>query len=423
MTQDMTQSVNFMLHGKTILLVISGGIAAYKSPELIRLIRKNGGSVRCILTSGGAQFVTALSVSSLSENECYTDLWSLKDETEMGHIRLSREADLILVAPASANMIAKIVHGLADDLASTTLLASDKPLLVAPAMNHIMWDNPATRDNIATLRSRGVGIIGPESGTMACNETGLGRMSEPEDILEAVITFFHERPLKGYRALVTSGPTYEAIDPVRFIGNRSSGKQGHAIAAALALAGADVTLVSGPTALPDPADVKTVHIESAAQMLAACESALPADIAVCAAAVSDWSPAAPQEHKIKKRDDQSVPTLSLKENPDILATLSSHAQRPRLVIGFAAESQNLLENAAAKIKKKGCDWVLANDISGENTFGSDKNHVYLLKQGLETTEWPEATKSAIARELTTRIIEHFKDHDRSDRHPPLRAAE
>ncbi len=418
------------LSDKSILLVISGGIAAYKSLELIRLIRKNGGTVRCILTAGGAQFVTPLSVSSLSENPVYTDLWSLKDETEMGHIRLSREADLILVAPASANMIAKMAQGLADDLASTTLLAADKPVMIAPAMNHKMWEHPATRENVETLRSRGVTVIGPEIGAMACHEEGPGRMSEPEDILEQVIAFFYDRPLKGYKALVTSGPTFEPIDPVRFIGNRSSGKQGHAIAAALRAAGAEVTLVSGPTALPDPAGVTVQHIESAQEMLEACENALPADIAVCAAAVSDWSAKAPHPHKIKKRENQSAPSLELKENPDILKTIAGRKKnRPALVVGFAAETENLLENARAKLSRKQCDWILANDVAAEKSFGADENRVYLIALSAQQ-EWPRIRKTEIASKLVSEIINYFKNkeentknHDRKRQSPPLRAAE
>ncbi|MGB0719611.1 MAG: bifunctional phosphopantothenoylcysteine decarboxylase/phosphopantothenate--cysteine ligase CoaBC [Bdellovibrionales bacterium] len=402
--------MSISLKDKSILLVISGGIAAYKSLELIRLIKKAGGNVRCILTNGGAQFVTPLSVAALSENGVYTDLWSLKDETEMGHIRLSREADLIVIAPASANIIAQMAYGLADDLASTTLLANhDTPVLLAPAMNHAMWVNAATQDNIQTLINRGVSFTGPEIGAMACNEYGPGRMSEPEQILSVIshhplIASSHH--LKGLKALVTSGPTHEPIDPVRFIGNRSSGKQGHAIAEALAQYSADVTLISGPVNIPDPRGVNTIHVQTAQDMLNACESALPADIAICAAAVSDWAPETAAIQKIKKCDGQSPPTLTLKENQDILKTLSTHKLRPRLVIGFAAETQNLLDNARAKLQTKSCDWILANNVA-ENVFGAEENHVYLITQS-ETQDWQTLRKTAIAQKLAEAIKDHLK---------------
>ena len=300
-----------MLENKKILLIISGGIAAYKSLELIRLIRKSGGDVKVVLTKGGSQFVTPLSVASLSENKVYTDLWSLTDETEMGHIRLSRENDLIVIAPASADLMAKMAHGLANDLASTTLLASDKPILIAPAMNPMMWSHPATQDNISTLKERGVSMIGPDQGSMACGETGTGRMSEPEVIFDSIKDFFFDQPLKGRKAIVTAGPTYEPLDPVRFLGNRSSGKQGYAIASALSRAGADVTLISGPTHLASPEGVNTLRIETAQDMLKSAIETLPADICICAAAVSDWTAAEPQGQKIKKTKDKDVPSLSL----------------------------------------------------------------------------------------------------------------
>jgi len=403
------------LTGRNILLVISGGIAAYKSLELIRLIRKAGGTVRCILTKGGEQFVTPLSVASLSENPVYTDLWSLKDETEMGHIRLSREADLIVVAPASANMIAKIAHGMADDLASTTLLASDKPILIAPAMNHMMWQNPATQANIKILQSRGIPRVGPCHGDMACGETGEGRMAEPEEIFEAIITALSTasaasgKDLAGFTALVTSGPTYEPLDPVRFIGNRSSGKQGHAIAAALAERGAKVTLITGPVALADPSGVKTIHVETAVEMLDACRKALPTDIAVCAAAVSDWSAITVLTHKIKKRGDRVPPDIKLKENPDILAAISHTIKnRPKLIVGFAAETENLVEAAKEKRSGKGCDWIVANLVSEGQVFGADDNHVYLITEsGAE--EWQKAGKAEVARKLAQRIAEKFAE--------------
>ena len=392
------------LENKNILLVISGGIAAYKSLELIRLIRKSGGNVRCILTSGGAQFITPLSVSSLSENETYTDLFSLKDETEMGHIRLSREADLIVVAPASANMIAKLSNGIADDLASTALLAANKQILLAPAMNHKMWNNAATQDNLEKLKSRGFKFTGPVEGDMACNEFGMGRMAEPEEILRSIFSFFFEQPLIGKTAIVTSGPTFEPIDPVRFIGNRSSGKQGHAIAQALLESGASVTLISGPVNEKPPAGVKLIEIETANEMLAAVEKSLPADIFIGAAAVSDWSPA-PSAQKIKKQPGKPAPAINLRENPDILKTVANHKKRPALVVGFAAETENLLENAKTKLKSKNCDWILANNVS-ENLFGSDENQVYLVTS-TSTDEWKKQGKRAIAQELAAKIGEHF----------------
>lgn len=405
------------LENKSILLVISGGIAAYKSLELIRLIKKAGGRVRCILTKGGQHFVTPLSVSALCEEPVYTDLWSLKDETEMGHIRLTREADAILIAPASADLLAKMANGLADDLATTTLLAADKPALIAPAMNHKMWHHPATQTNIENLKSYGHQIIGPEEGNMACGEYGIGRMSEPAEIFKALTQ--HLKPktqnLQGLTALVTSGPTYEPLDPVRFIGNRSSGKQGHAIAAALAAHGADVTLITGPVTLPDPAGVTTIHIETATEMLAACENALPADIAVCAAAVADWSPAEQQDHKIKKRGDETSPTITLKENPDILKTLANHKKRPALVIGFAAETQDLLDNASAKRARKNCNWILANIVgqSDQKTFGEDQNHVYLITAS-ETQDWQPMTKQAVAARLAEEVSNYFETHATQD---------
>lgn len=400
------------LENKTILLVISGGIAAYKSLELIRLLRKNGAAVRCIVTKGGEQFVTPLSVAALSEQPAYTDLFSLKNEAEMGHIRLSREADLILVAPASANMTAKMAHGLADDLAAATMLASDKPIMFAPAMNPMMWQNAATQDNIRTLQSRGMMMVGPAAGDMACGETGFGRMLEPSEILAQVSGFFgaeQNKPLSGKTALVTSGPTYEPLDPVRFIGNRSSGKQGHAIAAALHDMGADVTLISGPVQIPDPAGVNTVHVNTAVEMLDACRKALPADIAVCAAAVSDWSAATVMNDKIKKRGDRSPPNIKLKENPDILEAISCKLpKRPALVVGFAAETENLLEYATDKRMNKKCDWIVANDVGKDGrVFGADENRAYLLT-ATQTHEFPETSKKEIAQMLVTHIMAFFE---------------
>jgi phosphopantothenoylcysteine decarboxylase/phosphopantothenate--cysteine ligase len=394
-----------MLAGKRVLLVISGGIAAYKSLELIRRLRERGVSVRAILTKGGAAFVTPLSVAALSENKVYQDLFSLTDESEMGHIRLSREADLVVVAPASADLIAKMAQGLADDLASTALLATDKPVLIAPAMNTMMWTHGATQANVATLNERGIRQIGPEAGDLACGEVGSGRMAEPMEILAAIESYFGAAaPLSGRRAIVTSGPTFEAIDPVRFIGNRSSGKQGHAIAAALARRGAATLLVSGPTSEPDPAGVEVKRIESAEQMLAACRSALPADIAVCAAAVADWRPAKTADQKIKKAASDPAP-ITLLRNPDILATLAAAGnERPRLVVGFAAETENLIANARKKLAAKGCDLIVANDVSADSgTFGGSENTVHLVAQdGVES--WPRLSKQDVAERLVDTIV-------------------
>lgn len=400
------------LQGKRILLVISGGIAAYKSLELIRLLRKSGASVVTILTSGGAQFVTPLSISALSENPVYMDLFSLKDESEMGHIRLSREADLIVVAPASANTIAKLAQGFAEDLASTALLAANKKILMAPAMNHMMWNNQATQNNIAELAKRGVDFIGPVEGEMACKEFGMGRMVEPATILAKIENFFSDKPLTGYKALVTAGPTYEAIDPVRFIGNRSSGKQGYAIAQALADEGADVTLISGPTSLIAPANVKLIKIETADEMLKASLETLPCDIAVCAAAVSDWKVTNASDQKMKKSSG-SIPDISLGENQDILKTISTHAKRPALVVGFAAETQNTLENGLQKLKSKGCDWILANQVGEKSNpvFGADENEVILISSA-QTETWPRLSKQAVAHRLVQKVISHMKDETR-----------
>ena len=388
----------------SILLIISGSIAAYKSLDLIRRLRERDIEVRCILTKGGAEFITPLSVASLSGTPLYEELFSLKDEIEMGHIRLSREADLIVVAPASADLLAKMAHGNADDLASATLLASDKPALIAPAMNTQMWQDPATQRNIAQLIKDGHQIVAPASGSLACGETGDGRMADVDAIVQAVMDHLYNGPLKGMRALVTSGPTYEAIDPVRFIGNRSSGKQGHAIAEALAAQGADVTLISGPTALADPRGVNTVHVTSAEEMLKACETALPADIAVCAAAVADWKVSQPSARKLKKTKAGDIPELHLIENPDILAFIATHAtHRPKLVVGFAAETENVKENAGGKLKSKGCDWIVANDVSGDKAFNTDENEVILLTaKGAEA--WPLLSKDAIAQKLVEHII-------------------
>ena len=354
-----------MLNGKRILLIVAGGIAAFKAQELIRLLRKHGATVRCVLTEAGARFVTPLSLQALTEDRVYSDMFSLTDESEMGHIQLSRDADLLVVAPATANLLARMAAGLADDLASTVLLATDKPVLAAPAMNVRMWTHAATVANVETLRRRGVAFVGPNDGVMACNEFGPGRMAEPAEIMAAIEDLLAaDRPLAGKRALVTSGPTREAIDPVRYISNHSSGKQGGAIAAALARLGAEVTLVRGPVAVADPAAVTVVKIESADEMLAACLQVGAVDVAVCAAAVADWKAAKPASAKLKKKAGAAPPSLELAPNPDILATLSKPGpKRPKLVVGFAAETENLVANAIDKRKRKGCDWIVANDVS------------------------------------------------------------
>ena len=397
-----------MLQGRRILLIIAGGIAAYKSLELIRRLREQGCAVRCVMTEAAHQFVTPLSVSSLSEDKVYGDLWSLTDESEMGHIRLSREADLVVVAPATADLIARMATGMADDLAATTLLASDKPVLIAPAMNAMMWAHPATQANLATLRTRGIIQVGPGAGELACGEVGYGRMAEPADILEAVTRFLTpDRRLAGRRALVTSGPTREPIDPVRYLSNHSSGKQGHAIAAALAALGAETVLVSGPTQEPTPAGVRLVTVDTAEQMLAASEAALPVDVAVMAAAVSDWRVESASAQKLKK-DGKSAPALRLVENPDILASIAHRGNdRPALVIGFAAETDDVVENARRKRLRKRCDWILANDVSpGSGTFGGDRNTIHLLDaDGIE--DWPIMTKSEVAARLAERIAAHL----------------
>ena len=394
------------LQGRRVLLIISGGIAAYKSLDLIRRLRERGAAVRVIMTAGAQRFITPLSAASLSGDTVHTDLFSLTEESEMGHLRLAGEADLAVVAPATADLLAKMAAGLADDLASTALLATDKPILVAPAMNTRMWRNAATAANLAQLERRGIFRIGPNAGPLAEGETGPGRMAEPLEIVAAIEQLLGGGALKGRRALVTSGPTYEALDPVRYIANRSSGKQGHAIAAALASLGAETVLVSGPTAEPDPPGVRVVRVESAREMLAQCEKALPADIAVCAAAVADWrAEAAPQ--KLKKKNG-APPALKLVENPDILATLSKPGnRRPLLVIGFAAETEKLIEHAAAKRAKKGCDWILANDVSAAaGTFGGEANTVHLIDaEGVE--DWPPLSKRAVAARLAERIARFF----------------
>ena len=397
-----------MLCDRRILLIISGGIAAYKSLELIRRLRERGATVRCIMTPAAQHFVTPLSVASLSEDKVYTDLWSLTDESEMGHIRLSREADIVVVAPATADLIARMATGLADDLATTALLAADKPVLIAPAMNAMMWAHPATQTNVATLERHGVTRVGPGSGELACGEVGAGRMAEPADILAAIErALARDGGLAGKRALVTSGPTREPIDPVRYISNHSSGKQGHAIAAALAALGANTVLVSGPTQEPSPAGVKLVMVETATEMLAACEAALPVHIAVMAAAVADWRVEAALRHKLKK-DGGGAPVLRLVENPDILSTIAQRGNdRPPLVIGFAAETDDVVENARSKRLRKRCDWILANDVSpGTSTFGGDSNKIHLV-DGDQVEDWPLMTKREVAARLAERIAQRL----------------
>jgi phosphopantothenoylcysteine decarboxylase/phosphopantothenate--cysteine ligase len=397
------------LDGKRILLIVGGGVAAYKALELTRLLRKAGIGVRPILTKAGAEFVTPLSLSALAEDKVHSELFSLTDEAEMGHIELSRSADLVVVAPATADLMAKAANGLAGDLASTTLLATDKPVLMAPAMNVRMWEHPAVRRNLATLKADGVLFVGPDEGVMACGEYGPGRMAEPAAIFQAIqdaLAGAAARPLKGRRAIVTAGPTAEPIDPVRLITNRSSGKQGYAIARALADLGAEVTLVSGPTALPAPAGVTRVDVETAREMLAACEAALPADIAVCVAAVADWRPESLGDRKVKKGEG-GPPPIALVENPDILATLSKALARPKLVVGFAAETHDVESYAKAKLMKKGCDWIVANDVSVAGTMGGDDNAVAIVSEtGIE--RWERSPKAEVARRLAARIAKEFQ---------------
>jgi phosphopantothenoylcysteine decarboxylase/phosphopantothenate--cysteine ligase len=394
-----------MMSGKRVLLIIAGGIAAYKALELIRLLRGRGCAVTCVLTDNGAQFVTPLSLQALSESKVYAELFSLTDESEMGHIQVSRSADLVVVAPATANILAKMAAGLADDLASTVLLATDKPVLVAPAMNVRMWQHAATVANMALLGSRGVHVVGPDEGPMACNEYGYGRLAEPPAILAAIEALLSPgRPLSGKHVLVTSGPTHEPIDPVRYIANRSSGRQGHAIAAAVAALGARVTLVTGPVMVPDPAGVTVAHVESAQQMLDACQNALPADVAVFAAAVADWRVAGASKGKIKKVPGAAPPALELVPNPDILATIAAVGpRRPRLVVGFAAETDDLMQNAQGKRVRKNADWIVANDVSPETgIMGGEENLVHLITaDGVE--DWPRLAKQEVARRLAERI--------------------
>lgn len=421
-----------MSASRSILLIIGGGIAAYKCLELIRRLKDRGIAARCILTKAGEEFVTPLAVSSLAGERCFTDLFSLTDEADIGHIALSRSTDLLVVAPATADLIAKMATGLANDLASTALLATDKRILIAPAMNPRMWEHPATRRNMAQLEKDGVLVVGPNSGAMAeRGENGPGRMAEPQEILAAIeqalageakvspaIGFLGRnpggaaasvpKPLAGKHVLITSGPTHEPIDPVRYIANRSSGKQGHAIAAAAAAAGARVTLVSGPVTIADPAGVETVHVESAREMLAAVEGALPADIAIFAAAVADWRVAEAAPGKLKKQAGADAPALALVENPDILATVAAREiDRPPLVVGFAAETDKVIDYARAKLAKKGCDLIVANDVGGTGVMGGDANTVHLVSaDNVET--WPTLPKSEVAARLVAHLAHMTK---------------
>jgi phosphopantothenoylcysteine decarboxylase/phosphopantothenate--cysteine ligase len=391
---------------KRILLVVGGGIAAYKACELVRLLRKNGHAVRCVMTEAAHHFVTPMTLAALSEDKVYTTLWDLKDEAEMGHIQLSREADLVVVAPASADLLARMANGLANDLATTLLLATDKPVLAAPAMNVRMWGHAATRRNIERLRADGVTVMAPDEGPMACGEYGPGRLPEPDAILAAIEGMLapSDRSLAGRRLLVTAGPTHEPLDPVRYLANRSSGRQGFAIAEALARMGAQVTLVAGPVALPTPLGVTRIDVETARQMAAAVDAALPVDAAVMVAAVADWSVEAAAQ-KVKKADAGA--TLSLVENPDILADLSRSPRRPRLVVGFAAETEHLVEHARAKLSRKGCDWIVANDVSGD-VMGGDANAVHLVTaDGVE--QWDRAPKRLVAERLARRIADALQD--------------
>jgi phosphopantothenoylcysteine decarboxylase/phosphopantothenate--cysteine ligase len=396
-----------------ILLIIGGGIAAYKSLDLIRRLQDRGAHVRCILTSAAQRFVTPLTVGALCGQRAYTDLFDPQSEFDIGHIRLARDTDLVVVAPATADLIARMAGGHADDLAAAVLLATDKPILIAPAMNPRMWTAKATRRNLAQLQADGVRLIGPNAGEMAeRGEAGIGRMSEPLEIAAAVVALMHlDGVLAGKRVLVTSGPTNEPIDPVRVLANRSSGKQGHAIAAASAAAGADVVMVSGPVNLPDPPGVNVLRVETAQQMLAAVEKALPVDVAVFAAAVADWRPQRTSQSKIKKHG--RPPTIELVENPDILFTVAHRKSgRPRLVIGFAAETGHVVANAKAKLAKKGCDWILANDVSpGTGIMGGDSNTVHLVTAD-SIESWPPQSKDEVARALIARIVAALEETKR-----------
>jgi len=394
------------LAGKTVLLIIGGGIAAYKTHELVRLLKTRGARVRIIMTRAAEEFVTPLSLASLSGEKVHTALFSLTDEVEMGHIQLSRSADLLVVTPATADLMAKMAHGLADDLASTALLATDKPVLIAPAMNVRMWRHPATMRNVETLKRDGIALVGPDEGEMACGEFGPGRMAEPAEILASIIDMLKPRaqPLAGRKVVITAGPTREPIDPVRFISNHSSGKQGYAIARAAVALGAETILVSGPVSLPIPVGVQLMLVETASEMLSACQGEMPADIAIFTAAVADWRVASQASEKLKKSGD-GPHQLTLAENPDILATISRGTPRPEIVVGFAAETEKITEHAAQKLKKKGCDLIVANDVSRESgVFGGDSNMVQLISPaGVEA--WPRMTKDEVAEKLMERLTQ------------------
>lgn len=412
------------MNEKRILLIVTGGIAAYKSLELVRLLKRQGISVRAVMTQSATEFVTPLSMSVMTEDQVYGHMFDLKEEREIGHIQLSRQADLVVICPATANILAKMAAGISDDLATTILLATDKPVLAVPAMNVRMWNHPATQRNLAQLRADGVHIMDPDAGAMACGEFGPGRLPEPPAIAEQICAMLgHDfdamltsgrspttvpsgvplaRPLSGQRILVTAGPTHEAIDPVRYIANRSSGRQGFAIAAAAAALGADVTLIAGPVHLATPPGVARIDVETAIDMQAAVEKALPVDAAIMVAAVADWRAAQAPEQKIKK-DGGNIPALNLTENPDILASLATHAHRPRLLIGFAAETEKIVAHAQAKLAKKGCDWIVANDVSGDVMGGANNAFHIVTKDGVDS--WPESAKDVIARKLMEKVAD------------------
>lgn len=407
---------NYPGAGKSVLLVISGGIAAYKSLDVIRRLRERGVNVRCVMTDAATQFVTPMAVGAIAGGQVFSDLWDRTSEQDIGHIRLSREADLVIVAPATADLMAKMAHGLADNLASAVLLANSKPVLIAPAMNPQMWENPATRRNAALLAADGISFVGPAHGEMAeSGEAGRGRMVEPMEIVAAAAILLDTRPkpLAGIRAVVTSGPTHEPIDPVRYIANRSSGKQGHAIAYALGQAGADVTLVSGPVNLPDPVGVRTVHVETAHDMASAVGEVLPCDLAVMVAAVADWRSASTASEKMKKQDGKGPVSLELVDNPDILQMLGHSTDRPRLVVGFAAETQNLEENARAKLKRKKADWIIANDVSPQGgVMGGDRNQIAII-DAKTISKFPDLSKEEVASRIVERIANWFADNTAS----------
>ncbi|MDB2517957.1 bifunctional phosphopantothenoylcysteine decarboxylase/phosphopantothenate--cysteine ligase CoaBC [Amylibacter sp.] len=398
-----------MLNGRRILLIIGGGIAAYKSLQLIRELQKKGAEVLPVMTKSAAKFVTPLSVSALSKNKVYSDLFDLNDEAEMGHIELSRSSDLIIVAPATANLMAKMAFGLATDLPSTLLLATDTPVLIAPAMNVRMWEHPATQNNCKTLIKNGVHFSGPDEGDMACGEFGFGRMSEPETIVKAASDILFNGPLKGKHIVITSGPTHEPIDPVRYIANRSSGNQGSEIANALTSLGAKVTFITGPSSYKFPESCEIIKVETAIEMLDAVEANMPCDIAIFSAAVSDWRVEKKNTNKIKKNQSKDVLKINFIENPDILKTISKmKTNRPKLVIGFAAETNNLIENATEKRIRKGCDWILLNDVSpGTGIMGGKENHITLISAD-EIQEWPRMSKTAVAKKLCQKIVDYSK---------------